>query len=296
MSSPTPTGHQSPAQSPSKNIEIDIYVFHCGQGDTILVRLPDDRWVLVDCFLPKEGGIRDRFFAFLDAKRIDHLAMIVQTHPDRDHFHGMHAVLDYFTTQNRKVDCYFDSGVRPNIFNALLNKDYSSEYFSLLEKVNELARRKKIKERYELDSRRGPLLSPNDFGGRIDLIPIGPDATKRKNFLDHCFVRLAKKLDTRFEANGLSIILGMVLQDQGRDCYILFTADAKIDGIEDALGVWATMAKDKGWPNVFDVIKVAHHGSIKNHCRKLCKVKRHGSEPRFAVISAGAGPVLPDKR
>ena len=95
----------------SDGLSFDIHVFACGHGDTILLRLPDNRWSLVDCNLPKAGGIRDRFFGFLADHRINRLDYIFQTHPDTDHFHGMVEVLDYFTSNDRTVGWWCDGGL-----------------------------------------------------------------------------------------------------------------------------------------------------------------------------------------
>jgi beta-lactamase superfamily II metal-dependent hydrolase len=296
MTSPTPAGSQSPAQPHSKGISLDVYVLHCGQGDTILVRLPDDRWVLVDCYLPKQPGIHEKFFAFLAAQQVKHLAMIVQTHPDFDHYHGMLDVVKHFTSGDRRLGSYFDSGVGPQEVRALLNADYATnEFANLQELVEELAGQGKLVW-LDLDAQRPPPLSPAEFAGAIEFIPIGPDRAARRTIVREALQKLAKDPDAKVEANGLSIVLGIAIQDQGQDCYILLAADAERDGIEGALAAWADIAKEKKRPNVFDVVKVAHHASIKNHFPALCKVKRSGNERRIAAVSAGERKVLPDKQ
>jgi hypothetical protein len=184
---------------------------HCGQGDTILIRLPDNRWVLVDCYLPRQSGIHDRFFAFVEEKQIKHLAMIVQTHPDFDHFHGMSQVLEYFSTQDRKLDSYFDSGIGPKVVKALLKGDYrADEYSALQSQVEDLARAGKLKKWHHLDAERPPLLSPVNCAG-IGLVPIGPNATKRQILIQKALRRLADNPEAVVEANELSIVLGLVI-------------------------------------------------------------------------------------
>ncbi len=271
-------------------------MLHCGQGDTILMRLPDNRWVMVDCYLPRQSGIRARFFAFVQEMRINHLAMIVQTHPDFDHFHGMSEILEYFSTQGRKVDSYFDSGVGPKVVKALLKGDYrADEYTALQTQVESLARAGKLKKWHHLDAERPPLLSPEQCPG-VGLVPIGPNATKRQLLIHNALRQLADNPEAIVDANGLSIVLGTVIQCRDQLCHVLLAADAEVANLEEALNVWNDLAGERGWLKVFDIVKVAHHGSIKNHYPRLCKMKRNESSVRIAAISAGERRVLPDKQ
>jgi beta-lactamase superfamily II metal-dependent hydrolase len=221
--------------------------------------------------------------------------MVVQTHPDFDHFHGMSAILDYFTTQGRQVDLYLDSGVGARVSKALLNDNYyAEEYSRLQEQLARLARGGKLVWR-DLDADRPPL-SAAGYVGRIEFIPIGPNATQRRIMVQNSLRRLADNSNAAVEANGLSIVLGLAIQDKDRECHVLLAADAEVAGLEEALRLWTESANDKGRSNSFDVVKVAHHGSIKNHCPRLCKLKRGGSRLHIAAISAGTRRVLPDKQ
>ena len=92
-------GSHSAAPPHSEQPTIEIHLFHCGHGDTIVIRLPDGRWGLIDCYLPEQYGIRDRFFDFLDRRKVKTFDFIIQSHPDYDHYHGMQAVIEYFLGQ-----------------------------------------------------------------------------------------------------------------------------------------------------------------------------------------------------
>src|SRR5687767_13593105 len=69
--------------------DVQLHVFACGHGDTLLLRLPGDRWVLVDCYLPHADATRARFFQYLDRLEVRRLDYIFLTHPDSDHYLGM---------------------------------------------------------------------------------------------------------------------------------------------------------------------------------------------------------------
>src|SRR4051794_16708149 len=113
MSSPHSKPSASAAPSKSENAAVMIYVFECGQGDTVLVNLPGNKWVLVDCHLP-EGRIRKHFFQFIDGLGIKKLDLVCLTHAHRDHFHGMLQVVEHFTKPGKSIGYYCDSGVDPN--------------------------------------------------------------------------------------------------------------------------------------------------------------------------------------
>ena len=51
----------------SETPTVELHLFQCGHGDTLLLRLPGPQWALVDCYLPKSNGRFDKFIAYLDA-------------------------------------------------------------------------------------------------------------------------------------------------------------------------------------------------------------------------------------
>ncbi len=75
---------------------LDIHVLSVGQGDAILVRTPEDRWLLVD------GGPRTTGFdagarvilPFLRRRGVRALDVVVVSHGDADHLGGIPSVLD----------------------------------------------------------------------------------------------------------------------------------------------------------------------------------------------------------
>jgi len=78
-----------------------IDVLDVGQGDAIVVQSPAGKTVLID------GGTRHSDLTnLLNELKIDHLNMIIATHPHADHIGGMTSVIDAF-----EVDLYVDSGM-----------------------------------------------------------------------------------------------------------------------------------------------------------------------------------------
>ena len=78
MSSGPSTKGTTPDPSQSDKLNLEIHVLECGHGDTILIRLPKEKWALIDCHLP-QGRIRDRFFQFVEDRHIVRLDLLCLT-------------------------------------------------------------------------------------------------------------------------------------------------------------------------------------------------------------------------
>jgi beta-lactamase superfamily II metal-dependent hydrolase len=290
--SPAPVESHSPNPPNSDEPRIDIYLFHCGHGDTILVRLPGDRWGLVDCYLPEQYGIRDAFFEFLAQHQIKTLEFIIQTHPDRDHYHGMKAVIEHFLDRGETIGYYIDTGLNAVRAGALLRDlPAAKEYQVLQDSLEEWAGSGRLKWR-ELAARHIPFI-PRGFRGRIELVPIGPDPDEKRRLMTSGLRKLANRSDARLVANELSLIVVLLVNIGGRGLGVLLGADASTAGLEWALDYWGEHTSAYGLAPEFDVIKVPHHGSIRSHSPRLCRMKRPGSGT--AAVSAGTRSCLPDR-
>jgi len=272
-------------------------LFACGHGDTILVRLPDGRWVLVDCYLPKTGGVRSRFFDFVEEKQIQTLALVFQTHPDYDHFLGMHDVLSHFIESDGKsVGFYFDSGLTVQQIRELLvqpKRPGQREYRRLQQALRAWDKQGDLDWR-ELDAER-PSVSPKGSSGRIDFVPIGPDAKAKRRLTEASIEAYAKNPNAKLEANELSLVVVLAVNDGNMKFNVLLAADASSSGISRALKVWRDHAQERSTAAHFQAIKVPHHGSLKNHFTDLCRLGGDDAEAKVAAVSAGERDALPDR-
>jgi hypothetical protein len=180
MSSEASSDEASKDPSRSSALAIRLHVFECGQGDTLILVLPGERLVLVDCHLPK-GRIRDAFFKFVEPfKRLD---LLVLSHPDFDHYHGMGEVIDHFTTEGRSLGAYCDSGVdAKQIANALrlARKPGADEYEAIQLRLDRLIGDGPGMTRYLRfdDSRRPERIEVSGYEGNLQLVPIAPTAAR----------------------------------------------------------------------------------------------------------------------
>lgn len=81
----------TPARTPGA--ELDAYVIDVGQGDSIFVRSPSGRTLLVDA---GDAAHADTVVSFLRDQNVEKLDVVVATHLHADHIGGMPAVLDAF--------------------------------------------------------------------------------------------------------------------------------------------------------------------------------------------------------
>ena len=74
-----------------------IYTFDIGQGDSLLIKTQDNKYILVD------GGFDEKALAQLQQvipfwqRDLD---LVILTHPDQDHVGGLPLVLDYYEVKN----------------------------------------------------------------------------------------------------------------------------------------------------------------------------------------------------
>jgi beta-lactamase superfamily II metal-dependent hydrolase len=292
---PVTEGSPSPVLPSSEGLSIDIYLFHCGHGDTILVRLPGDRWGLIDCFLPEQFGIRENFFKFIKDKDIKTFDFIFQTHPHYDHYHGMQAVIEHFLESGEKIGDYIDTGLNAQRARDLLqNRPGAAEYGTLQDRLEELDEAKRLKL-YDLGVRSIPYF-PKGFRGQIEFVPIGPDPGEKRRIISSDLRKLVKNSRARLEANKLSLIIVLSANIDNCTLGVLLGADAGIKEIHMGIDHWKQYCRDMSRVSKFDVIKIPHHGSIESHAPDLCRMRRSGSGAETAVVSAGTRRALPDKK
>ena len=210
----------------SEEVSVDLYLFGCGHGDTILVRLPGPMWILVDCCLPRHNGLFDAFLEFLDGLGVRRLDWVFLTHPDNDHFLGMRELLEHFTRDGRSVGRWLSSSVNAHDFRALAFPDSGTKrrYAELQILVSQLSREGLIRREFVLDSNRAT--SPTGYQGRIELFPIAPSAQTIYSSAAHGVPAVVADATSSIEANALSIVLVLSLRDEGSSCNVLLTGDA----------------------------------------------------------------------
>ncbi len=92
---------------------IKVHFVFVGQGDGIVIELPENKYMLVDAGsgLKAKKENKDRYYNYLnevvEGNRIDYL---VVTHPDSDHVNMMSQVLDDYEVKNLYYNDYYENG------------------------------------------------------------------------------------------------------------------------------------------------------------------------------------------
>jgi beta-lactamase superfamily II metal-dependent hydrolase len=254
------------------------------------VRLFEEKWLLIDCNLP-HGEQRQRFFAFVSSHNIQKLAVLCLTHPHEDHFTGMHAVMEYFTSDGRGIDIFCDGGINPRLINVLLKRRnrpsaYVREYERIYTRLDELLKAEQI--RYcKVDSNTKALLTQKN-GEEIKLMPVGPPP---QIALQQATGQLLRE-SFRSDLNRLSVVLALAFLSSSRRFFGLLAADTDAEGFRSALEELkerASIQRDK----ILDFIKIPHHGSADSHRNSIAPQCRKRIGKCVAAISAGNSSVLP---
>ena len=294
MSRPAPAGTSSPVITASEPpLAVECHVFACGHGDTVLLYLPGNRWILVDCHLTKSDGTYDRFFHFLKVRSVKRLEYIVLTHPDIDHFLGMADVLRHFTSDGRSVGCWCDSGPNSQQVRELLDSSSKRCYDDLQKLLDELDVQGKIV--FHQVDQNGCEIGPVGFEDRVYLVPIAPHPRDFRRIFRRDVSKLQSNPQVALAANPLSVVLVLCVHEKGHRFQLLLGADPEADGLATALAVWEKRATAKGRPPTLDAVKVPHHGSLRSHCSQLCLMGGSGKGGKVAVVSAGMRSSLPER-
>ncbi len=87
----SPSG-QTPVSS-GKSAYLKVHFIDVGQGDSILVQSPNNKYMLIDA---GENSSGDTVVSYLKKEGVEKIDVLVGTHPDGDHIGGMDKVIDSF--------------------------------------------------------------------------------------------------------------------------------------------------------------------------------------------------------
>ena len=229
---------------------VDIHVFHCGQGDTLLIRLDGAKWILLDCNLP--GRKVDRFIELLEDLGVTRLDLVCLSHLDRDHYTGMRQLLDHYSQPPRELGVFCDGGFAVKLTRPESSAHLNSEVVALYRRMNELRRAgllKYLKVAAHHDLRAE---SPGWPGQVSVLSPQGSNV-----HLANLEVLIEGRRDS---ANEHSLVLVVESGDPVSGFRGLLPGDANGETLTAALLRFPDAAAKR-----FDFVKVSHHGSWKSH-------------------------------
>lgn len=130
--------HLKPDMSNIEDNSLEVHFLDTGEGDAILVRLPNDKTMIIDSGIVSR---RKEILSYIDkvffGKQDKVFDYAVLTHSDIDHSGNMAYILDNYTVKNF---------YRPKIYSAEYDTEYSSQdlvidnknYDSIINKIKEL--------------------------------------------------------------------------------------------------------------------------------------------------------------
>ncbi|MGH9403329.1 MAG: ComEC/Rec2 family competence protein [Terriglobia bacterium] len=260
-------------------------MLNAGQGDSLVVRFPDNSWGVIDSNIPT-GATDPAALSFLQGRSVDRLAFVCLTHPHADHFTGLERVFGYY---GDRVDEFW-------IFS--IDSAHLKKFLTVQHQKNATSRagRRRYEELQNLfkifcqmdktgSGRRliGGLQLPSRGGVAIDcLSPLSADVGEYQNHLTRC----ARPEEYKANEN----LLSCVLRFRYGNSTIVLSSDAPTKA-------WQRMWKEAGKrKESFEAegVKISHHGSRQGF---HAQVWRHLASSRgtSAVISAGVGYGHPDR-
>jgi hypothetical protein len=271
-------------------------MLNVGHGDSFIVELnaietsDQTHWGVVDCQTLSTNGQVPALEFFRSRPEIVKLDFVCLTHPHSDHFTGFRELFEYFTSEGREIEEFWDFGLTSQ--KALsFSKDYSdySELDWIYDKVLEQSKR-----RHRLGRTFYRILNPGTLcwqKGETSIIALSPSshhvlsATEK---VSDWFSHSESRGELVGDANTLSIVLILIC---GRQAALL-GADASSAVLKDALPLWAKESRRIGAEDHFALVKVPHHGSWHTNYAPLwndfCKSGR-----TVAFVSGGIRDNLP---
>lgn len=257
-----------------------IHVLNVWHGDSIILELPDNNWGAVDCF--KRGGDKEPpALTFLKDKNVKRLKFICLTHPHEDHFHGMLDILNYFSSDNRSIEAFWDFGIDADKLRHFKNRTGNEQTFKELLRLYDFILQKVTKDRK---------MQYRILGEKTDCLSLGQLKIRSYAPIAHEVLDYFEKWgrDKRIDENILSVVLAITWGDTN----IVLGADTK--SWEKILLAWSEDCNAAQRNSRFHLVKVSHHGSKYSNHEGLWKsfTKRGKS---VAVISTGCKNGSPHK-
>lgn len=275
--------------SDSNNASLSVYVFPCGDGDTVLLHLPTNGWVLIDCNLPKRNGIYDQFVMFLREKGVERFDAVVLSHADQDHLLGMGDLLrKYARKHDGRPTLFIDGGLDPKELEYYYeDRAGKSSYDKLRVALDDLEAVGDIEVRSVGDTSYPIPVGSGDHC--IELLPIAPSHAKQRKQLRLHLGTLSSDARRNILLNDCSLIL--VVRQLHHTCWnVLLTGDAGTSSLDDALDHWVKLSGNNGNSCKIRFLKIPHHGSSSSLSRKLIEsIDSFYEGDCVAAVSAGDG-------
>ena len=250
-----------------KDGDLQVHFIDVGQGDSIAIRFPDDKTMLIDAG-DKEANktlipyLNNVFFANDEEKEFDYALL---THSDSDHCGSMDEVYDEFQV---------NISIRPYVFSTKSEYEMNDNVYNALEKDT-------IAYKDYIDS----IYLENDVANDADIIfaQAGLTITSDDPNVNYLMEFLTPNDKYYTNVNDYSPIILLEYQDKS----MLFTGDAAEKQFEELDELITTNIALRNRLDRVTVYKAAHHGSALEGCNSLEVLQK--INPEYVVICCGEG-------
>lgn len=280
---------------------LEVHVLGAGKGESIIIRLPDGKWGVVDCCAGSSTDPdQNATLGFLRRRGVAELEFLALTHPHDDHFRGMSHLLESFP-----VRCFwrFNGLSGPHFLRLVRYLRIEAESIDRIDEIDAgreferifalIASGRRRGQASPLQKRSGPATLlypvPPDEGASLRIVGLAPSGNQVDRYergLLRCFNEdgtMGSRLP-RAHHNLISMAL-LIVFGKTR---ILLGGDVERDGWRDAIAEMGTDALASHG------VKISHHGSTSGYCEGLWSHISAGTGP-IAVVTAYAAQRLPRK-
>lgn len=263
---------------PPRRLQVHVLNAGVGEGESIVLKLPDGKWGVVDCYA---RSLSDRAtnptLAFLQQHGAAELEFLCLTHPHDDHFRGMSHILNAYPIRyfwrfggmsakdlNRLVEYFVVQAEQGGEPTENENADELRCILSLVEKKRRARKRGIRQKRAHTGQQLYPVpVDPNAEFQVWSLAPSGDQVARYENQLKHCFTesgRIKRQL-AHSRHNIVSVALGIIFGNTR----VVLGGDVEEAGWRDVIREWGAQALAS------QAVKASHHGSTNGYCDGLWK-------------------------
>lgn len=250
---------------------MEVLLFGPGLGECSLIKLPNNKWVIIDCFIDPESQKPLPIFYF-EKENIpfEDVCLIIITHWHSDHIAGISQVIDNCDNAKVVIPEAFTSDEYINFINEV-SFDMSA---APLNATTEMSKAYKAIQRHFNFNKQAPILASEgtnlDIGEEHEIIALSPSNHAKIvsiNEINGIYTKF-KKANPRVHiikpnANNHSI----AVQISAKDCSFLFGGDLEEPphNPQNNMGWSAVLGSTQFKRKKSILFKVPHHGSITGH-------------------------------